>query len=81
MSRKPFNADKLIKKLKKEYGIIAFESKGKGSERILVKPVERGSSKGPQIPIKYHGKSTELSVPVILSILRRFDIDPDEFWD
>ncbi len=54
--------------------------RGKGSERILLKPETPGSTKGPQIPIKYHGASTEIYIPVILAILRRFDIDPDDFW-
>ena len=57
-----------------------MESKrGKGSERILLKPDPPGSNKGPQYPIKSHGKGTEISLPVINAILRRFGIT--DFWD
>lgn len=56
-------------------------TRGKGSERILLKPDSPGSQQGPQYPIKYHGEGTELSVPVIIAILRRFNIDPDTFWN
>jgi len=81
MPKRPLKAKDLIKLLKK-YGVVQMPRKrGKGSERILLKPDSPGSPKGPQIPIKYHGSSTEIYIPVILSILRRFDIDPSDFWD
>jgi len=39
------------------------------------------SKKGPQYPVKNHGKSTEISKPVIRAILRRFEINEDDFWE
>jgi len=81
MSKKsPLKLRELLKRLK-PYGVKAFPSKrGKGSELILVKPNEPGSMKGPQYPIKNHGPGTEISIPVIRTILRRFNIDEDDFW-
>jgi hypothetical protein len=79
MPKKPLKLRELTKKLK-DYGIIALAKRGKGSEIILHKPIEAGSNKGPQYPIKDHGDSTEISIPVILAILRRFGINNDEFW-
>lgn len=55
--------------------------RSKGSEIILLRPNEPGSNQGPQYPIKNHGKNTEISVPVINAILRRFNIDNTNFWD
>jgi hypothetical protein len=63
----------------KPYGVVVMTKRGKGSERILLKPNEAGSRKGPQYPIKYHGDDTVISLPVINAILRRFNID-DTFW-
>jgi len=62
------------------FGIIEAPSRGKGSERILVKPLAPGSLKGPQYPIKHHGAGTEISIPVIKAVLRRFNIRAEEFW-
>ncbi|SPD72462.1 conserved hypothetical protein [uncultured Desulfobacterium sp.] len=58
---------------------MVLEKRGKGSERILLKPDAAGSRQGPQYPIKCHGDNTEITVPVINAILRRFDIN--DFWD
>ena len=55
------------------------KKRGKGSERILLMPDKPGSKKGPQYPIKDHGKNTEISIPTINTILRRFKIE--DFWD
>lgn len=55
--------------------------RGKGSEIILLKPNKPGSKQGPQYPIKSHGKNTEISLPVINAILRRFNIDKTNFWN
>jgi len=75
----PLKLNKLIKRLK-PYGVkVMSKSRGKGSERILLKPIEPGSKQGPQYPIKDHGKNTEIPVPVINAILRRFKIN--DFWD
>lgn len=79
MSKHPFQIRKLVKKLK-DYGVVALTKRGKGSEVILLKPEIPGSKKGPSIPIKNHGPGTEISVPVVEAILRRFEIDEKEFW-
>ena len=71
--------DELLKLLK-PYGIVMLKRRGKGSESVLLQPVEEGSKKGETYPIKNHGKKTEIYGPVINSILRRFKIDPNEFW-
>jgi hypothetical protein len=66
----------------KPYGVLALSNeRGKGSEIILLKPLEPGSRKGPQYPIKNHGMGTEITVPVINAALRRFGIDPKGFWE
>lgn len=80
MPKGPLKLRELLKKLK-PYSIIVMPKRGKGSESILVKPKEPGSHKGPQYPIKNHGQGTEISKQVIEAILRRFEIDPGEFWD
>lgn len=81
MPKRPYTVRELLKKLK-AYGIVPMQRRrGKGSELILLKPDNPGSKHGPQIPIKNHGPSTEIYVQTILAILRRFDIDPKEFWD
>ena len=80
MSKRPFKINDLLRKLR-PYGVKPMENKrGKGSEIILVKPEKEGSMKGPQYPIKSHGKQTEISYQVVMAILRRFDIDPEGFW-
>lgn len=81
MPKSPLPLNKLIKKLKK-FGVIPMPSnRGKGSEIILLKPEKERSMKGLQYPIKNHGKNTEIHIPVILAVLRRFNINPDDFWD
>jgi len=79
MHKSPVKLRKLLKRLGR-HGVIVAKNRGKGSEIILLKPVEPGSAKGPQYPIKNHGEGTEISVPVILALLRRFGIDEEEFW-
>jgi hypothetical protein len=80
MSKCPFPLRELLKRLK-PYGIEALFKRGKGSEIILLKPNQPGSRQGPQYPIKNHGPSTEISIPVIKALLRRFEILEDDFWD
>ena len=80
MPKHPFQLRQLLQKLK-PYGVISLKKRGKGSERILLKPNEPGSKKGPQFPIKDHGQSTEINAKVIDAIIRRFEIDEDEFWN
>ena len=78
MSKSPLKLRELLKKLK-PYGIIPLSSnRGKGSEIILLKPNSLGSKKGLQYPVKNHGAGTEISIPVISAILRRFGIT--DFW-
>jgi hypothetical protein len=80
MPSRPLKLRELLQKLKR-YGITTMtRTRGKGSEIILLKPVEHGSRKGPQFPIKNHGDATEIHGPVIKALLRRFDIDEDQFW-
>lgn len=80
MSKRPFKVNELLKKLK-PHGVVVRNKRGKGSEIILLKPESPGSIRGPQYPIKFHGPGTEISIPVIIAILRRFSISPDDFWD
>jgi hypothetical protein len=81
MAKRPLPLRELLKRLK-DYDIRLMTSdRGKGSEIILVKAVGSDPRKGPQYPIKNHGPNTEIKVPVILALLRRFDIDPDKFWN
>lgn len=79
MPKGPLTLRDLLKKLKK-YGIVARYRRGKGSEIILLKPSAPGSTQGPQYPIKNHGPGTLIKLPVVLAALRRFNIDPTEFW-
>jgi len=79
MHKRPLRFRELIEKLK-PFGIVVMARRGKGSEVILLKPDGSGSNRGPQYPIKHHGDSTELSIPVINAALRRFNIDPASFW-
>lgn len=80
MSKGSLALRELLKRLK-PYGIETLARKrGKGSELILLKPDAPGSKKGPIYPVKNHGPSTEITVPVINAILRRFGIDKKDFW-
>lgn len=84
MPKRPFKLRELLQRLQ-PYGIEVLDRKrkgkrGKGSELILLKPDAAGSRKGPQYPVKNHGSGTEISVPVLNAILRRFQIDKKEFW-
>jgi len=75
----PLKYRELIARLK-SFGVVVAEKRGKGSEVILLRPIIPGSKQGPQIPIKHHGDNTEMKKGVINAVLRRFNIDPDEFW-
>jgi hypothetical protein len=80
MSKGSLKLRELLERLK-AYGITIYDNdRGKGSETILFRPSAPGSSKGPQFTIKNHGMGTEITVPVINAALRRFSIDPNEFW-
>jgi hypothetical protein len=78
--KRPLQLRELLKKIK-PYGIEVLQKRGKGSEIILLKPTAPGSRQGPQYPLKNHGASAEIYIPVIIALLRRFDIDPNDFWD
>ena len=81
MSKRSLKLRELLKKLKR-YGVrtLSKKERGKGSEIILLKPNNPDSKRGAQFPIKNHGAGTEIYIPVINAILRRFNIDPDDFW-
>ena len=76
---KPLPYRELRKRLKK-FGVREVPGRGKGSERMLLKPESPGSKRGPTYPIKCHGEGDEISVGSIKAALRRFDIDPDKSW-
>jgi len=79
-SKKPLKRDELIRRLKR-FDIEILKKRGKGSEIILLQPDAPGSKKGETFPITDHGKKTEYAIQVIGAVLRRFRIDPDDFWD
>jgi len=63
VSKHPFKINDLLVKLR-SYGIRPMPKvRGKGSKIILVRPEKEGSMKGPQYPIKNHGKQTIISIP------------------
>ena len=69
----------LIKRLR-PFGVEVRVKRGKGSERMLVQPAEPGGNKGPQYPIKHHGDGTRIGSGTLSAVLRRFGIDPKDFW-
>lgn len=79
MPNKALKLSDLLKKLK-PFGIVSLKNRGKGSERILLLPDSEGSKRGQIFTIKDHGSQTDIYGPVIQAILRRFNIDPDDFW-
>ena len=79
MSKHPLKYRDLLAKLK-PYGIVPLKKRGKGSEVVLLKPEGPGAKRGPMITIKHHADSTEIYLPVVKAVLRRFGIDEDEFW-
>ena len=80
MPKRSLKFRELISRLK-PYGITIMAKRGKGSEVILLKPEAPGSKRGATFPIKHHGDGTEIYIPVINAVLRRFGISPEEFWD
>ncbi len=74
------NYRNLLKKLK-QVGVIELPSRGKGSERYLIKPIIPGTTKGPSYTIRCHGEGDTIKKGVINACLRRLQIDPDEFWE
>lgn len=78
MPKAPLKLKELLRRLTK-YGVVVMSKRGKGSEIILLLPDAKDSTKGLQYPIKNHGTGTEITIPVINAILRRFNITA--FWD
>jgi len=79
MPKRPLKLRELLAQLK-PYGVTSLTKRGKGSERILLRETAPGSKKGSQYPVKDHGLGTEIYIPIINAILRRFEINEDEFW-
>ena len=77
---RPLKYRELRKKLKEFCVIEDPHCRGKGSERVLIKPRSPGEMKGPQYTVKHHGEGCEISKPVIVALLRRFGIRPGDFW-
>ena len=71
----PLKINDLYSKLKK-FG-ICIKRRGKGSHVILVR--KDNTNSGLAYPISDHGKKTEVNVPTISAILRKFKIDNDDF--
>jgi len=79
-AKRPLKKDDLLERLRRRFNIQIIKKRGKGSELILLQPSEPGSKKGEIFTIKDHGKKTEYPIPVINAVLRRFQIDPEDFW-
>lgn len=76
----PLKLRDFLKRLQ-DFGVRAMpDNRGKGSEIILIRPISKNELKGPQYPIKDHGSGTEISKAVITAALRRFNIEPEDFW-
>lgn len=79
MPKSPLKRDELLRRLKR-FGVVVLKKRGKGSETVLLLPDAKNSEKGELFTIRDHGKKTEIYIPVINALLRRFRIDPDDFW-
>jgi hypothetical protein len=79
MPKKPLTYRELIKKLH-PLGFVVLEKRGKGSEVILLKPTKPGLFQGLQYPLKNHGPSTVITIPVLLAIKRRFNLSDSDIW-
>lgn len=78
MPKFPVRFKDLLKALK-PYG-VKVKKGGKGSETILLRPLSKGSTKGPQHTIKKHGKNAEISCRVIEALLESLDIPEEAVW-
>jgi hypothetical protein len=65
----------------KRFGVAEYTARGKGSERLLVRETEPGSGKGPQYALKCHGEGREVAKGTLRALLRRLNIDPQEFLE
>jgi hypothetical protein len=79
MSKGPLKLKELLQRLK-PCGVVTIPGRGKGSERILLQPEEAGSKRGPIFAIKDHGLGSEITIPVINAVIRRFNKDKKRFW-
>jgi len=68
-----------LKKLK-QFGVVEIRSRGKGSERYLLRPRDPGSLKGPSYTIRCHGQGDRVKAGTMAACLRRLNIDSNEFW-
>lgn len=76
---RPLTYRDLRKRLKK-FG-VEERRHGKGSHLILIRPNVPGGNQGPQYPVAPHGEGDEIKMPIIKSLLRVLNIDPNDFWD
>jgi len=70
---------KFLKKLK-VFGVVEIASRGKGSERYLVKPLKPNTTQGPSYTIKCHGDGGGIKPGTARACLRRLGIEPSKFW-
>jgi hypothetical protein len=68
----------LVARLRR-FGVAEYSARGKGSERLLVREDEPGSGKGPQYALKCHGEGKDVAKGTLRALLRRLNIDPEEF--
>ncbi len=80
MPKKPLKRDELLRR-PKPFGVIPLTDRGKGSEMVLLLPNAEGAGQGEVFTIRDHGKNAEIYIPVINALLKRFGINPDDFWD
>jgi len=65
----------------KRFGVQEYPSRGKGSERLLVRETARGSGQGPQYAMKCHGEGKEVPKGTLHAALRRLGIRPEDFFE
>lgn len=64
----------------RQFGVVEYASRGKGSERLLVRETTPGSGQGPQYTIKCHGEGKEVATGTLRAALRRLGVDPKDFF-
>lgn len=80
MSKKgPWKYRDLLKRLK-QFGVFEDPVTKATSVRFLGRVVD-SNGKGPFYPVGVKGEGVEIEWPVIKAILRRFDIQQNEFLD
>ena len=66
----------------KPFGVTEHPYRGKGSERMFAR-YDPLTGKGPKYTVTCHGENTLITVPVILTCLKRLHFTPaeiDRFW-